>query len=164
MLNTKHNLRRDGNFGGCVGNKCQNFPVIHVYTLLDIVSTQTCECVKIVLRVYFTKVQRAKNALRNNESLFLWLVSIFIEQIQCEDNDVWNHFIRIEEPWLTGNAVISLIAKCLNLQPHIREIRCSSEAVPYKPHTHHVTTDNFMAFMTTCTNFHNLVSTPQSMY
>lgn len=71
MLNTKHVLRRDGNFGGCVGNKCQNFPVIHVYTLLDIVSTQTCECVKNVLRVYFPKVQRAKNALRNNKSLFL---------------------------------------------------------------------------------------------
>uniref|UniRef100_A0A672NQY2 NACHT domain-containing protein n=1 Tax=Sinocyclocheilus grahami TaxID=75366 RepID=A0A672NQY2_SINGR len=32
-------------------------------------------------------------------------------------------YIRIEEPWLTGNAVASLIAKCLNLQPHIKEIR-----------------------------------------
>ncbi|KAF4101316.1 NLR family, CARD domain containing 5 [Onychostoma macrolepis] len=30
--------------------------------------------------------------------------------------------IRIEEPWLTGNAVASLIARCLNLQPHIKEI------------------------------------------
>ncbi|XP_050991204.1 NLR family, CARD domain containing 5 [Labeo rohita] len=31
--------------------------------------------------------------------------------------------IRIEEPWLTGSAVVSLVAKCLTLQPHIKEIR-----------------------------------------
>ncbi|KAI2653512.1 Protein NLRC5 [Labeo rohita] len=35
--------------------------------------------------------------------------------------------IRIEEPWLTGSAVVSLVAKCLTLQPHIKEIRAHSE-------------------------------------
>nr|AFN73234.1 NLRC5d protein [Danio rerio] len=31
--------------------------------------------------------------------------------------------IRIEEPWMTGSAAIGLIARCLSLQQHIREIR-----------------------------------------
>ncbi|KAL1256905.1 hypothetical protein QQF64_012450 [Cirrhinus molitorella] len=37
--------------------------------------------------------------------------------------------IRIEEPWLTGNAVVSLIAKCLTLQPYIKEIRVSRASI-----------------------------------
>ncbi|XP_073706226.1 protein NLRC5 [Garra rufa] len=37
--------------------------------------------------------------------------------------------IRIEEPWLTGNAVVNLIAKCLTLQPCIKEIRVSRASI-----------------------------------
>ncbi|XP_043120722.1 NLR family, CARD domain containing 5 isoform X2 [Puntigrus tetrazona] len=37
--------------------------------------------------------------------------------------------IRIEEPWLTGNAVSSLIAKCLNLQPNIKEISVNRASI-----------------------------------
>ncbi|ROL43311.1 Protein NLRC5 [Anabarilius grahami] len=61
--------------------------------------------------------------LRNNG-----LVSEQIEYFVKQFSSCHQHRdIRIEEPWLTGNAVISLIAKCLNLQPHIREIRAYPE-------------------------------------
>uniref|UniRef100_A0A8C1XKG7 NLR family CARD domain containing 5 n=1 Tax=Cyprinus carpio TaxID=7962 RepID=A0A8C1XKG7_CYPCA len=57
------------------------------------------------------------------------LIKFVQEHIYCENNNecAWNVLFRIDEPWLTGNAVASLIAKCLNLQQHIKEIRCGSE-------------------------------------
>ncbi|XP_051725489.1 NLR family, CARD domain containing 5 isoform X1 [Ctenopharyngodon idella] len=63
--------------------------------------------------------------LRNNG-----LVSEQIEYFVKQFSSCHQHRdIRIEEPWLTGNAVINLIAKCLNLQPHIREIRVSRGSI-----------------------------------
>lgn len=32
-------------------------------------------------------------------------------------------FIRIEEPWMTGSTVVSLVSNCLNLESQISEIR-----------------------------------------
>ncbi|KAK7152039.1 hypothetical protein R3I94_008393 [Phoxinus phoxinus] len=57
--------------------------------------------------------------LRNN-GLISEQIEYFVKRFSGCDQ---HRDIRIEEPWLTGNAVISLIAKCLNLQPHIRDIR-----------------------------------------
>lgn len=37
--------------------------------------------------------------------------------------------IRIEEPWMTGSAAIGLIARCLSLQQHIREIRVNRASI-----------------------------------
>ncbi|KAG1963850.1 NLR family, CARD domain containing 5 [Pimephales promelas] len=63
--------------------------------------------------------------LRNN-GLISEQIEDFVKQFsRCHQHSD----IRIEEPWLTGNAVISLIAKCLILQPHIREIRVNRASI-----------------------------------
>uniref|UniRef100_A0A8C2B3Z3 NLR family CARD domain containing 5 n=1 Tax=Cyprinus carpio TaxID=7962 RepID=A0A8C2B3Z3_CYPCA len=73
--------------------------------------------------VELSTIQTVK--LRNN-GLSSEQIEYFIKQFSsCHQH----RDFRIEEPWLTGNAVVSLIAKCLNLQPHIKEIRVSHASI-----------------------------------
>uniref|UniRef100_A0A9J7XGE3 NLR family CARD domain containing 5 n=1 Tax=Cyprinus carpio carpio TaxID=630221 RepID=A0A9J7XGE3_CYPCA len=73
--------------------------------------------------VELSTIQTVK--LRNN-GLSSEQIEYFVKQFSsCHQH----RGFRIEEPWLTGNAVVSLIAKCLNLQPHIKEIRVSHASI-----------------------------------
>ncbi|XP_016320913.1 protein NLRC5-like [Sinocyclocheilus anshuiensis] len=73
--------------------------------------------------VELSTIQTVK--LRNN-GLSSEQIEYFVEHfISCHQH----RDFRIEEPWLTGNAVVSLIAKCLNLQPHIKESRVNHASI-----------------------------------
>ncbi|XP_052438933.1 NLR family, CARD domain containing 5 [Carassius gibelio] len=65
-------------------------------------------------------VKLSKNGLSSEQ------IEYFVKQLSsCHQH----RDIRIEEPWLTGNAVVSLIAKCLNLQQHIKEISVNRASI-----------------------------------
>ncbi|XP_067276519.1 NLR family, CARD domain containing 5 [Pseudorasbora parva] len=115
-----------------------SFEVIHLKKLVEILSRcprlLTLELSSNLLQsqgIYFlldslaelTTIHTVK--LRNNG-----VISEQIEHFVKQFTSCHQHRdIRIEEPWLTGNAVISLIAKCLNLQPHIKEIRVNRASI-----------------------------------
>uniref|UniRef100_A0A8C1XKE8 NLR family CARD domain containing 5 n=1 Tax=Cyprinus carpio TaxID=7962 RepID=A0A8C1XKE8_CYPCA len=65
-------------------------------------------------------VKLRKNGLSSEQ------IEYFVKQLSsCHQH----RDIRIDEPWLTGNAVASLIAKCLNLQQHIKEISVNHASI-----------------------------------
>uniref|UniRef100_A0A8C2Q2G6 Protein NLRC5-like n=1 Tax=Cyprinus carpio TaxID=7962 RepID=A0A8C2Q2G6_CYPCA len=87
-----------------------SFEVIHLKKLVEILN----RCPRLLT------LELSSNSL-HSQGLFSLLDSLVeLSTIQT---------VKIEEPWLTGNAVVSLIAKCLNLQPHIKEIRVSHASI-----------------------------------
>ncbi|XP_051953783.1 protein NLRC5-like [Xyrauchen texanus] len=63
--------------------------------------------------------------LRNN-GLTSAQIGYFMKQLSScsQHRDIW-----IEEQWMAGDAVISLVCNCLNLEPHIREMRVSHSSI-----------------------------------
>uniref|UniRef100_A0A672NNP9 NACHT domain-containing protein n=1 Tax=Sinocyclocheilus grahami TaxID=75366 RepID=A0A672NNP9_SINGR len=115
-----------------------SFEVIHLKKLVEIVN----RCPRLLT------LELSSNSL-HSQGLFSLLDSLVelstIQTVKLRSNGLSSEQIeyfvkklsschqhrdtRIEEPWLTGNAVASLIAKCLNLQPHIKEISVNRASI-----------------------------------
>nr|XP_055030511.1 LOW QUALITY PROTEIN: NLR family, CARD domain containing 5 [Misgurnus anguillicaudatus] len=63
--------------------------------------------------------------LRNN-GLSFEQTEYFVKQLSCHRQ---HKDIRIEEPWMTGSAVVSLLGNCLNLESYIGEIRVKHASI-----------------------------------
>ncbi|XP_051580190.1 protein NLRC5-like isoform X3 [Myxocyprinus asiaticus] len=63
--------------------------------------------------------------LRNN-GLSSEQIGYFVKQLSNyrQHRDIW-----IEELWMTGGAVVSLVGNCLKLEPHIREMRVNNSSI-----------------------------------
>uniref|UniRef100_A0A8C7H4A5 NLR family CARD domain containing 5 n=1 Tax=Oncorhynchus kisutch TaxID=8019 RepID=A0A8C7H4A5_ONCKI len=69
--------------------------------------------------------QLVKLRIRNN-GLSVQVIEDLVKQLRCGHVQ---HYISIEEPWITAEAAVNLLSCCLNLNPNIRTIGVNNSTV-----------------------------------